>query len=87
VHPGELPGSHMLNGAINFLLSKDNVQAQLLRDKFVFYIVPMINPDGVYRGHYRTDTNGINLNRYYINPNLEQHPSIYAIHELVVHLG
>lgn len=47
----------------------------------------MINPDGCYRGHYRTDTLGINLNRYYINPNPEEHPSIYAIKEFVMNLS
>lgn len=26
------------------------------REKFVWCIVPIINPDGVYRGHYRTDS-------------------------------
>ena len=28
----------------------------MLRDRFVFKIVPMLNPDGVYRGYYRLDT-------------------------------
>jgi hypothetical protein len=26
----------------------------------------MLNPDGVYYGYYRMDTNSINLNRYYV---------------------
>jgi hypothetical protein len=49
-------------------------------------MVPFLNPDGVYRGHYRSDIRGINLNRFYINPNLQDHPSIYAIRELVINL-
>ncbi len=47
----------------------------------------MINPDGCYRGHYRTDTQGLNLNRYYINPVFAQHPSIFAIKEIINHLN
>ena len=39
-----------------------------LREKFVFKVVPMLNPDGVYRGYFRLDTLGQNLNRYYIKP-------------------
>jgi hypothetical protein len=39
----------------------------------------MINPDGVYRGHYRTDTDGLNLNRFYITPSKLEHPSVFAI--------
>ena len=32
-------------------------------------IVPMINVDGVYHGHFRMDSYGKNLNRYYADPN------------------
>jgi len=59
----------MLNGLIDFILT-DTEQAKILRDNFVFKIIPILNPDGVYRGYYRLDTEGHNLNRYYDNPSI-----------------
>ena len=43
VHPGETVGSWMMKGALDFLLS-DHPDAHVLRDNFVFKIVPMLNP-------------------------------------------
>lgn len=57
VHPGETPASYVLNGILNYLTGKEiNEQSQVLLDNFVFKIIPMLNPDGVYRGYYRLDT-------------------------------
>lgn len=36
------------------------------------------------RGHYRTDQLGMNLNRVYIDPSFNYHPSIYAAKSVVV---
>lgn len=81
VHPGETPGSHVMNGIISFLLSKD-ARAMLLRKNFVFMLVPMLNPDGVYHGHYRMDIFNQNLNRFYVNPNSELHPGPFGVKSL-----
>jgi murein tripeptide amidase MpaA len=56
VHPGESPASFVLNGIINFILNESSEQARMIREKFVFKIIPILNPDGVYRGYYRHDT-------------------------------
>lgn len=85
VHPGELPSSYMLNGSIQFLLSNTQ-ESEILRKYFVFYIVPILNPDGVYRGHYRTDVFGNNLNRCYLSPDINKHPSIFFTKELILWL-
>lgn len=52
VHPGESNASFMMNGVIDFLVS-DDPSADLLRNTFVFKIIPMLNPDGVIVGNYR----------------------------------
>lgn len=43
--------SLLTEGVISYLVSEDQ-EAQRLRDKFVFKIVPMLNPDGVINGRY-----------------------------------
>jgi acetoacetate decarboxylase len=77
VHPGESVGSLMMKGrkakiyflgVIDFLTDMTNKEAALLRDHFIFKIVPMLNPDGVINGNYRCSLAGVDLNRRWKAP-------------------
>ena len=68
VHPGESNSSWMMKGVIDFLISIDPVAVDL-RQKYIFKIIPMINPDGVINGNYRCSLAGCDLNRRYKSPN------------------
>ena len=58
VHPGESPSSYAIEGALRFLLDEKDCRSYLLRKNFLIKIIPMLNPDGVFHGMFRTDTNG-----------------------------
>ena len=52
VHPGESNASYTMKGMIDFLIS-DHHLAKMLRNLYIFKIIPMMNPDGVRYGNYR----------------------------------
>lgn len=76
VHPGESGGSYMIKGVIDYLTGP-TLTAKILRENFVFKIVPMLNPDGVINGNSRCSLTGADLNRYWNEPNKTTHPTIY----------
>ncbi|KAJ1547499.1 hypothetical protein HK096_002633 [Nowakowskiella sp. JEL0078] len=52
----------------------------LFRRELITQSIEVLNPDGVKRGLYRTDTLGCNLNRIFSDPSETQHPAIFAVH-------
>jgi hypothetical protein len=73
-----------MKGMLEFLVS-DDFRAYLLRKHFQFKLIPMLNPDGVALGHFRMDTYGRNLNRYYNSCSKGEQPSNYAVKVLAEH--
>lgn len=64
----------------------------MLRELAVFKIIPMINPDGVIHGNYRTSLAGCDLNRRWKKPkrvkkiitNIQKlHPTVFYVKELI----
>ena len=56
---------------------------QLLRDTFIFKIVPMLNPDGVIVGNYRCSLAGRDLNRNYKTVLKDSFPPIWHVRSMV----
>ncbi|KAH8308543.1 hypothetical protein KR044_001741, partial [Drosophila immigrans] len=76
VHPSETPSSWMMKGLMDFITG-DTTVAKRLRHKFIFKLVPMLNPDGVIVGNTRNSLTGKDLNRQYRTVIRETYPSIW----------
>lgn len=82
VHPGESNSSWIMHGIIDFLTSDDPAACKL-RTQYIFKIVPMLNPDGVINGNYRTSLAGVDLNRRWDDPIESLHPTIFHTKRLI----
>jgi hypothetical protein len=59
-HPGEVQSFWVTNEIIN-ILSSESEFAKFVREKCVFYIIPMYNPDGVELEFRRENANGVDI--------------------------
>lgn len=82
VHPGETGASWMMKGILDYLTGS-SLNAKILRDNFVFKIVPMLNPDGVINGNTRCNLAGVDLNRCWIEPSRKMQPTVYHYKNMV----
>lgn len=85
VHPGESNASWVMKGMLDYLTGP-SLDARILRDNFVFKIIPMLNPDGVIVGNYRCSLVGHDLNRQWGEPSRKLHPTIYFAKNMFKHL-
>jgi hypothetical protein len=63
-HPPEVTGHYALQAFVETILSNTDL-AREFRKKFLVYVVPLLNPDGVDGGFWRNNSGGIDLNRDY----------------------
>ena len=61
-HAYEMAAGPVIDGIVNRLLDGRADSGELLK-KYVYNIVPLMNPDGVYQGGYRYNLHNIDLNR------------------------
>jgi murein tripeptide amidase MpaA len=61
----------MVSGLMKFLCSPEGAST---RKTTIFIIIPMMNPDGVVMGNYRTGAAGKDLNRVYTITNKDIYP-------------
>ncbi|XP_060695145.1 cytosolic carboxypeptidase 2 [Hemiscyllium ocellatum] len=85
VHPGETNSSWVMAGFLDHLLGNSD-DACLLRDMFIFKVVPMLNPDGVITGNYRCSLAGRDLNRNYRTMLREAFPCVWHTRNMVQRL-
>lgn len=85
VHPGETPSSYMMKGLIDFITGESQAATEL-RSKFVFKLVPMLNPDGVIVGNSRCSLTARDLNRQYRTVIRETYPSVWHTKVLIKRL-
>ncbi|KAG7398042.1 Cytosolic carboxypeptidase 2 [Phytophthora boehmeriae] len=78
VHPGEPNSSWMMQGMLDYLTGSSS-GAVVLRQNFIFKVVPMLNPDGVINGNTRVSLAGWDLNRKWCNPIEQLFPTIYHL--------
>ena len=86
VHPGETVSSWMMKGVIDFLTSNAE-EAVFIRQNYVVKLIPMMNPDGVIMGNYRTSLAGCDLNRRWLNPNEMIYPEIHFAKKMVLNFS
>ena len=72
----------MMKGIIDYLVGP-TIGARILRDNFIFKVVPMLNPDGVILGNTRCSLSGMDLNRQYQDPIKDVHPVLYYFKSMV----
>jgi len=78
-HPGESMAEWWMEGALDRLTDPSDPVARVLRREASFHIVPNMNPDGSRRGHLRTNSVGVNLNREWHEPSAERSPEVLCV--------
>src|SRR3546814_20579050 len=69
------------------LADTGNATTTALLGACTFHIVPNMNPDGSCRGHLRTNSAGVNLNREWHAPSADKSPEVLVVRNAMDETG
>lgn len=87
IHPSESTSYFVVEGLVAWLQG-GSAEAERLLDRAIVEICPMVNPDGVFLGNYRTSANSTNLEEQWSAPYNSTQPEIVALRSRIEgHMG
>jgi len=86
-HPGESMAEWFMLGFIRKLLEQEDANSIALLKKANFYLVPNMNIDGSILGNLRVNAKGVNLNREWANPSIDNSPEVFYVKQKMKEIG
>jgi len=86
-HPGESMASWWMEGWLHRLTDTNDAVSVALRAVADIHVVPNMNPDGSVRGHLRTNAAGVNLNREWAEPSMQDSPEVFLVRQRMLDTG
>ena len=86
-HPGESMAEWFMLGLIDRILDEENAASVELLKKANLYMVPNMNIDGSILGNLRVNAKGINYNREWATPSIENSPEVYYVKKKMREIG
>lgn len=86
-HPGETMAEWFMLGLIDRILDEEDSTSVSLLEKANLYIIPNMNIDGSILGNLRVNAKGVNLNREWATPSIENSPEVYYVKEKMKEIG
>jgi murein tripeptide amidase MpaA len=82
-HPGEPQAEWYAEGLIEYLAQEH----PSIFEHYTFRVVPNMNPDGTFDGNLRTNGHGVDLNRMWQSPSMQDSPEVYLVFEAMKKIG
>ncbi|MBT7730257.1 MAG: carboxypeptidase family protein [Rhodospirillaceae bacterium] len=83
-HPGETMAEWFMEGLLDRLLNQQDGAVRSLLQRATLYTVPNMNPDGSMLGNLRVNSLGVNLNREWENPSIDNSPEVFHVRKMMI---